>query len=131
MLFVVHPYSTSFFAFLTSPPLPTRLASALFTFRFKSPYECEFKSSCWKNVGENSIHKLTRINDRKRADLIELGEELITDIPDEFRLSDSQRIQVTSAKNNSEYIETSPIIDFLSELTYPLYHQASSPFLSD
>jgi CRISPR/Cas system-associated exonuclease Cas4 (RecB family) len=88
----------------------------------KSPYECEFKSTCWKNIGENSIHKLTRINDKKRADLIEIGAELITDIPDGFKLSDSQQIQVTSAKNNSEHIETSPIIDILSELTNPLYH---------
>jgi hypothetical protein len=88
----------------------------------KSPYLCEFKTHCWKNVGDNSIHMLSRINDKKRAELIELGAEEITDIPEDYKLSESQLIQVQCAKNDREHIEASSIRDYLSGLSYPLYH---------
>ena len=55
----------------------------------KSPYLCEFKTHCWKNVGNNSIHMLSRINDKKRAELIERGAEEITDIPEDYKLIDA------------------------------------------
>ena len=90
--------------------------------RCKSPYLCEFKSYCWKEDVTGSIHRLGRINDKKRHTLMEQGIQKIKDIPDHFELSTNQQIECCSIKNNEAHIQSEDIQQHLEELTYPLYY---------
>ena len=87
----------------------------------KNPYPCEFKSYCWKNVDGDSIHKLTRISDRKRAELTDLGISKLKDIPDSFELTGGQFIQVAVAKTGKVHIEPAQIREHIKKLEYPLH----------
>jgi CRISPR/Cas system-associated exonuclease Cas4 (RecB family) len=87
----------------------------------KNPYTCEFKNYCWKSVTEKSIHYLYSIRDKKRNDLINLGVELIKDIPEDFELSNLQEIQVRCEKTQSKNIDRDSIQRHLNKLQYPLY----------
>jgi hypothetical protein len=86
-----------------------------------NPYECEFKGHCWKDVSGASIHRLTRISDKKRHQLLDDGLELLTDIPANFKLSDNQSIQVKATKDKEPVISQAPIEKHLKELRFPLY----------
>lgn len=87
----------------------------------KSPYKCEFKASCWKDVSKDSIHYLSRISDKKRLALIQAGIEKVSDIPDDFEMSGVQQVQVRSERDGKQFIDWEPIAAHLSELKYPLY----------
>lgn len=87
----------------------------------KNPYICEFKNYCWGDVTEKSIHYLYRITDNKRQILLGMGVELSKDIPENFVLSDQQKIQVESDKKLSRYIDKESVVTHLKELCYPLY----------
>ena len=88
----------------------------------KSPYVCEFKSYCWKDDVTGSIHRLGRINDKKRHVLMDQGIQMIKDIPDNFDLSTNQQIECCSAKNNDVYLQLKDIQMHLEGLVYPLYY---------
>lgn len=107
----------------------------------KSPYLCEFNAHCWKQVGPGSIHNLTRISEKKRAELVDLGLTLLKDIPDSVSLSDAQSIQVRAAKNGTPQIDHGNIKNYLKTLAWPLHfldyetisfaiprHTGSSPY---
>jgi hypothetical protein len=87
----------------------------------KSPYQCEFMSTCWGDLKPTSIHYLNRISDTKRKDLIEMGCYDIKDIPNDFNLSDGQKLQVKCEQENYVQIEHENLNKFLKELEYPLY----------
>lgn len=86
-----------------------------------SPYVCEFKNYCWGEVSEKAIHFISRISDNQRLTLIEMGVELVKDVPDDFKLSELQKIQVDCEKNQTEFFDNDSIKGHLSELQYPLY----------
>ena len=87
----------------------------------KNPYVCEFRSYCWKDVGDDSIHKLTRISDKNREELLELGIKRVADIPDGFALSDLQAVQTQAAKLGKAIIDSDKIVSHLKELQWPLH----------
>lgn len=87
----------------------------------KNPYTCEFKNYCWKSVTEKSIHFLYNIRDAKRNNLLDLGVELIKNIPEDFDLSNLQKIQVECEKSQTNFIDKKSIQDHLKKLQYPLY----------
>jgi hypothetical protein len=85
------------------------------------PYPCEFKSYCWKNVGTDSFHKLTRISDKKRGELTDLGIKSIAEIPDTFDLTGAQTIQVQVSKTGKAHIEKDKIEAHLKTLEWPIH----------
>jgi hypothetical protein len=87
----------------------------------KNPYPCEFQKHCWSHITANSIHKIARISDDKRAKLLDLGIEEIKNIPENFKLSELQAIQVKVAKENDVHLELKQIKEHLKDLEYPLY----------
>jgi CRISPR/Cas system-associated exonuclease Cas4 (RecB family) len=54
------------------------------------PYECEFFGHCNPDPPKTHISFLPRLSDRKRQDLIDLGVDLIEQIPDDFPLTEIQ-----------------------------------------
>ena len=87
----------------------------------KNPYPCEFKTHCWKNVSDGSIHNLVRISDKKRIDLADAGVELLKDIPDSFELTEAQLVQVMVAKADKAHVEADKINEQLRTLRWPLH----------
>ena len=86
-----------------------------------NPYPCEFKKYCWKEVSNKSIHSISRITDKQRQYLIDIGVNLISDVPDDFKLSIPQKIQVDCEKSQTKLIDENSIKEHLSHLQYPLY----------
>ena len=85
------------------------------------PYECDFTGFCWKHVPEESVFKLTGLKEPKKFKLYQSGVLSLDQIPDEYPLSDKQRIQVECFKSQSVNIECESILNFLHDLCYPLY----------
>lgn len=69
-----------------------------------------------------SVHDITRIGAAKKklADLIEAGILLITDVPDDVKLSPTQANQVRAAKTGQAKIEREEIAAFLDAIRYPI-----------
>jgi hypothetical protein len=87
-----------------------------------SPYQCEFTTHCWSHVGPDSIHSLGRISDSKRRELRDLSVDLISEIPDSFKLTDNQQVETKAHKERDVQIDLPEIKEHLSKLTYPLYY---------
>lgn len=86
-----------------------------------NPYICEFKNYCWKEVSDKAIHFISRISDKQRQNLINMGISLIKDVPQDFKLSEAQKIQIDCEKNQKRYIDSASINEHLTQLQYPLY----------
>jgi CRISPR/Cas system-associated exonuclease Cas4 (RecB family) len=86
-----------------------------------NPYTCEFKNYCWSDVNEKSIHSISRISDKQRQSLINNGIMLIADIPDDFKLTELQTVQVHCEKDQKRFVDSDAIKKHLAELQYPLY----------
>ena len=88
----------------------------------KSPYLCEFKSHCWSGAKPGTIHTLGRISDSKRHELMDQSVTMISEIPDDYKLSGNQQVEVAAYKNNDVQVDLNSIQVHLSELKYPLYY---------
>jgi hypothetical protein len=87
-----------------------------------NPYECDCKSYCWNDVPEYSIFDLANIRKDKALQLYKDGTITFHDIADISVFSVGQQVQILSEQRNSTIIDNSAIQEFLSELTYPIYH---------
>lgn len=73
------------------------------------------------DIPKYAVHDVTRISGKKLSLLIDDEILDITDIPDEFKLSDNQVLQIMAAKQDKALIDTEAIDEFLSDFQYPLY----------
>jgi len=87
----------------------------------KHPYECALKDLCWSSLPEYSIYDLKRINEAKLQRLKDMKIIELTDIPDDFELSESQTNQIQVAKTGKTIIDKEAIDSTLDKLEYPLY----------
>ncbi|WP_418510388.1 DUF2779 domain-containing protein [Corallibacter sp.] len=72
-------------------------------------------------VGKHSIYELNRISVKKIEELRELGVLQIKDIPNNFKLSEKQQLQVLSNINEEPIIDKSEIQKTLNKLKFPLH----------
>ena len=86
-----------------------------------SPYNCDFMGQCWGHIPEDAVFDVGNLRTKKKFELYDQGVILIKDIPDEFDLSDKQRMQVEGVKNNTSYVDSIQINQFLDDLRGPLY----------
>ena len=85
----------------------------------KRPYLCEFKDYCWQAVSRRSIHTLSRISDKKRHELMDMGVDQLVEIPNSFKLTKAQEIQIKATKDKSPVIASSKIRGYLNKLRWP------------
>ncbi len=85
------------------------------------PYECDFKSTCWRDIPNDSIFELGGMNKETQFELFNKGIVKITDINDEEDLSAMVKLQVKAQKLNAPIINKAAIKNFLSSIYYPLY----------
>jgi hypothetical protein len=86
-----------------------------------SPYDCDFLGFCWKDVPSGSVFELSNTNNSTMAELYYSGIKLISEIPNNFELSASQKIQISAEKNKTDIINKEALIYFLNQLVYPLH----------
>ncbi len=84
------------------------------------PYDCDFKGYCWKHIPENSVFDLANMG-YKAYEMYDKDIVKIEDIPDDYPLSYSQKLQVKCFKNNKIHINKGKISSFLKTISYPLY----------
>ena len=86
------------------------------------PYDCNFKSHCWKHIPEYSIFDISRLNKKIKWSLYHDRHIEIKDLPIDTKLSDNQKIEIDSYINQSEIINKSKIREFVNSLSNNIYH---------
>lgn len=87
----------------------------------KHPYGCPLKDICWSFLPKYSIYDLKRVSDSKIQAFKDMGILEITDVPDDFELSESQINQIQVAKTGEKIVDKEAIIRTINSLEYPLY----------
>lgn len=86
----------------------------------QNPYECQMISTCWGFLQDAHVLELYR-GKNKGFDLIDQGILRLSEIPDNFKLTDNQIIQRQCAVSGKEYVNKKEIAAFLNTLEYPLW----------
>ncbi len=84
------------------------------------PKTCPSLGLCHADLPAHPIFDLPRIG-KKAANLIQMGIHAIDDIPDDFPLSEAQRIEVNLVKSGRPQIDVGGIRRFLAGVEYPLF----------
>ena len=78
----------------------------------------EFK----ENLPEDNVFQMYRMFTKKKVELYKDGFVKMTDIPEEVKLNDKQKIQRKLAFDDGKYIDKIGIKNFLNNLKYPIYY---------
>ncbi|MBX3007641.1 MAG: DUF2779 domain-containing protein [Melioribacteraceae bacterium] len=84
------------------------------------PYPCPFLGHCWKNIPDYSVFDIANLKSDKKFELYRNGIIKIKDVPNDYPLSSSQRIQVECEISKKTIIDKPAIKDFLSKIKYPV-----------
>jgi len=85
----------------------------------KDPFECDYIPYCWEHVPNYSVYKVFR--GRKREELLSLDIIEISDVPDNFELTDRQYTDISAYKKGEIHCDKNAILEFLDLLEFPLY----------
>lgn len=86
-----------------------------------SPHDCPLIPLCWAFLPERNVTTLMR-DRRKGFELLARGILAIEDIPNDFPLTDAQRIQLEAARAGEAIVDVRRIRDFLASLDPPLQY---------
>ncbi len=86
-----------------------------------NPGTCIYPDHCFPNLPDGSIYELGRASKKQYRELLDMGVELVKDIPDTFTSNYKQRLQIQSARQNQPIIDRDAIAEELSRLEYPIY----------
>ncbi len=96
------------------------------------PYDCPLMNECWKDVAEGSVFEFYRMFKRKCFDLHDNGIYCISDVPEDIKLNDKQKIQrrlaiealssKDTANKEPKHVNKKKIKNFLNKLKYPIYY---------
>jgi hypothetical protein len=84
------------------------------------PYECDFKSYCWQHIPECSIFDIANLRSNRKFALYYGGVLHLHDIPEDFSLSESMRIQVEAELTSRKFLNISNIKEFLLKIEEPV-----------
>ncbi|HOJ19768.1 MAG TPA: DUF2779 domain-containing protein [Ignavibacteriaceae bacterium] len=84
------------------------------------PYPCPFIGHCWQHIPEYSVFNISYLKSDRKFELYKQGILKLTDIPDDYPLGASQRLQVDCEKNKKSVIDKAAIGEFLSLVEYPV-----------
>jgi len=91
----------------------------------KNPYECDALDYCWRvqrGIPKYSVFNIFNLGSKKQIELYEQGIVDIKDVPDSFDMTVKQAQAVSNYKSGVTHIDKVAIEEFLSTLTYPVYH---------
>ena len=81
----------------------------------------EIYKALGNEVDRYSIYNLIAPGVKRIGELEDMGVKLIKDIPDDFKLTVKQQVQVMATKKDERIINKERIKEFLDGLVYPLY----------
>jgi len=102
-------------AYLDTIPVPS-----LADYCADNKLECAFIQQNFPDLPEYTVFDIAFLKNDKRRDLLSQGIVSITDVPDDYPLSDKQRIQVAAAKSGEILIEHEKIAKRADAWEYPL-----------
>lgn len=85
------------------------------------PGSCPCKSLCFPALPEYSIYEIGNIGEKKLRELREMNILDINNIPDNFKLSSKQMLQVKATKEHKPIIDTYAVRGDIEKLIYPIY----------
>ncbi|MFN0139645.1 MAG: DUF2779 domain-containing protein [Pyrinomonadaceae bacterium] len=103
-------------AYLESEPIPS-----LLDYCAENKLDCFFIKLHFPDLPDYTIFDITYLKNEKRRELLEQNIIAITDVPDNFPLSDKQRKQVAAAKSGEVVIEHDEIKKRMDAWEYPLH----------
>lgn len=87
-----------------------------------TPYQCDFKGTCWKHIPDYSVFDISRLKKNKKFNLYNQGILTLDQIDlSASELSANQVLQVNAEVNNESYINNDEISRFIENLNYPLF----------
>lgn len=95
--------------------IPTEIEGCL------NPKTCPCPHLCHPNLPEYSIYTIPRLGKKKIQILKNEGMLSITDLPENYSLSEIQGRQVKTVKTGEPWIDQNAIREMISSLLYPLY----------
>jgi hypothetical protein len=93
------------------------------------PYQCGFWGYCWKDIPEYSIFNIAGLRGDKKFELYGRGHILLEDVPEDYPLSQAQRLQIESHIGKKSVIDKDNIEKFLSSISYPIYYMDFETFM--
>jgi len=84
-----------------------------------SPFPCDYMGHCWDHIPDYSIYDIFK--GKKLNDLLSKNILNVSDIPDNFKATGRQQIEIDSHKKKRIYKDKIKIKEFLNSLKYPLY----------
>lgn len=85
------------------------------------PYECAFKSFCWRDTPDFSILNLKKLSFEGKSELVQHGHLTLSSIPSDFPLSPTDREQIDFFSLNVPEIDWTGIAKEIETLEFPLY----------
>lgn len=87
----------------------------------KNKLNCKFIQYSFPDLPEYTIFDITYLKNEKRKELLDLGIVSITDVPDDFKLSEKQRRQVAAAKSGAVEADIDAIQKRMESWQFPLH----------
>jgi hypothetical protein len=84
------------------------------------PFDCDYIDYCWSHIPDYSVYNI--FGGKKLESLLSNGIISPKEVPDDFNMTDRQRIEICAHKSGKVYIENDAVKRFLSSLKYPLYY---------
>lgn len=85
-----------------------------------TPYPCDFRGHCWNGINSaDSVFALTELEEERKWLLYGKGIQRLNDIPEEFPLTRSQRIQRDSLQNNNVHIDRNGLLQWINSIKFP------------
>lgn len=84
-----------------------------------NPYECDFKSHCWKQVPTPSVFDLYRLKGDRKFELFHQGMVSYEDVKS-MSMNATQSLQVKTGLSGEIHIDKYRIGEFLKSATYPI-----------
>jgi len=85
-----------------------------------SKLDCKFIRHHFPDLPEYTVFEISRLNSKKRAELLNAGVIDLLHVPADFPLSEKQRRQVDLAQSGNSVIETAQIKAIIEKLEYPV-----------
>jgi CRISPR/Cas system-associated exonuclease Cas4 (RecB family) len=86
-----------------------------------SPYTCPLHEHCWSFIPPHSVFDLYGDKKGRRWDLLKRNILRISEIPDDYPLSDKQEIQRAAVMSGKPHVNQTQIDAFVKNLEYPLH----------
>ena len=83
------------------------------------PYDCDFKSYCWKSVPYPSVFELYRLGGKEKFDLYHRGLVTYADVQG-MPMTQVQELQVKTGLSGAPHIDAERIREFISSAEYPI-----------